>query len=319
MQSIGMFFTLGMKIKKIKALHLKLQEIVDNEDPDDESYTIYSEAEQKCRKYTQIIWYYFILHELLWPFAFLYPFYCIYKGQHDTSKWFLPFSLWVPFSTESIFGWYLMWFIQFNMSIVYITVILSATAYFVSCAVYIIAICDHFELQFKSLKEDENKNRNQSSRQHQIKIKKAIDIHVNVYEVFRILAEINSGVIFSLLPGSALFLALTMFNTENSNIDALLIVWCTVCITGSLLWPFLFCKFATIATNKIHNIGLLTHSDWFTYPLDLQKSMILIIARSQEPIHFSGLNLFYCNVEVFGKIIKTSCSYYLIFRSVTEH
>ena len=87
-----------------------------------------------------------------------------------------------------------MWFIQFNMSIAYITVILSATAYFVSCAVYIIAICDHFELQFKSLKEDGNqrqspkqdRNKNENQRRNylqiRMKIMKAIDIHVNVYE-----------------------------------------------------------------------------------------------------------------------------------------
>lgn len=82
-----------------------------------------------------------------------------------------------------------------------------------------------------------------------------------------------------------------------------MVFWHLANIVCSLVWPFLFCHYATIATERIADIGQFTYaSDWFDYPIDIQKSMILIIARSQEPIKFSGLNVFYCNIEVFGKV-----------------
>lgn len=76
-------------------------------------------------------------------------------------------------------------------------------------------------------------------------------------------------------------------------------------IFSGSFWPFLFCNYANIATDRIDEIGLLTYTtDWFNYPLDLQKYMILIIARSQLPTQFTGLNLIYCNKEVFGKVFS---------------
>lgn len=121
--------------------------------------------------------------------AFLYPIYCMLNGRMDTSKWILPFVISVPFDTSQFYGWYLLWFIQLNMSIAYTCVMLSITSYFVSCSVYICAICDHFDLIFKSLKKDddecavEKKGQSQCrSTKYRNKIKRAINVHVQIYE-----------------------------------------------------------------------------------------------------------------------------------------
>lgn len=42
--------------------------------------------------------------------------------------------------------------------------------------------------------------------------------------------------------------------------------------------------------------------DWFDLEPRLQKYMILIMLRSQDPPNFSGLYVFPCTVEVFGKV-----------------
>lgn len=71
----------------------------------------------------------------------------------------------------------------------------------------------------------------------------------------------------------------------------------------SMFWPYLFCYYATYITNRISFIGFAAYdTNWFDYPLDLQKHMILILARSQENVHFHGFNLIECTLEVFGKV-----------------
>lgn len=113
----------------------------------------------------------------------------MFNGQMDTSKWILPFVISVPFDTSKFYGWYLLWFIQLNMSIAYTCVMLSITSYFVSCSVYICAICDHFDLIFKSLGKDVDECAEQKkgqpkcrSTEYRSKIKRAINIHVEIYE-----------------------------------------------------------------------------------------------------------------------------------------
>lgn len=111
------------------------------------------------------------------------------------------------------------------------------------------------------------------------------------------------------------------------------------CVLCSLTWPFLICYFATMATNCMASIGNNAYDlNWYNLPTKLQKFIILIILRFKQPPHFTGLNLIQCKLENFGKvikflftfnfknecvnecltflqIIKSSCSYYMIFRA----
>lgn len=138
---------------------------------------------------------YWIYHELFVVSALGYTFYCIFVGQYDMTKWIVPFDIYVPFDTTTFFGWFLLWFVQFNMTIAYITAMVSTTSYFVSCCVYICAVCDHLSLIFNSLNEDFQSNSQQRKKndsnekepnkhfqEYRIKIKKTVDIHNKVYE-----------------------------------------------------------------------------------------------------------------------------------------
>lgn len=160
-------------------------------DLEEEIYANYWEAEQKCRKYVKTICIYFFSYESQMIIMLIYSFYCIYAGKHEPEKW-VPVVITVPFDTNTYFGWYLMWFVLLNMTNVYICVTSSTTSYFLSCSEYICAICDHFELLFKSHKEDKNRSQQQkrteveeqcpSIRNKYNKMKRAIDVHVAVYE-----------------------------------------------------------------------------------------------------------------------------------------
>lgn len=87
-----------------------------------------------------------------------------------------------------------------------------------------------------------------------------------------------------------------------------------------MCWPFLFCYYATVATFRISYIGITAYeADWFFYPPEFQKYMVLVIARSHELIFFTGFGLIRCTLEIFGRILRTSCSYYILFRGLSQH
>ena len=75
------------------------------------------------------------------------------------------------------------------------------------------------------------------------------------------------------------------------------------CAIVSLTWPFFFCYYATFTTNRVAALAQTAYnSNWFDWPPELQKYVILIIARSQEPVRLTGLGLIYCSLEVFAKV-----------------
>lgn len=78
-----------------------------------------------------------------------------------------------------------------------------------------------------------------------------------------------------------------------------------ICVPCSLSWTAFYCYYADFATDQVSEIGngdTVYNSNWYEYPIGLQKYMILMIARSQEPVHFTGFNMFYCSLELFSNV-----------------
>lgn len=109
-------------------------------------------------------------------------------GTFDPSALPLPYYMIVPFDTTTIWGWYLLWFIQCMMSSTYAVCVLSTTSYFICNCIYIGTICEHFDLLFASLEKDVEQIRNRNSNFIRLRDKalkclhQAIEIHVKVYE-----------------------------------------------------------------------------------------------------------------------------------------
>lgn len=70
-----------------------------------------------------------------------------------------------------------------------------------------------------------------------------------------------------------------------------------------MFWPALMCNFATFATDRIASLGdVVYESSWDELPLKIRRYVALIIARSQEPVYFTGYNLVRCTLEILGKV-----------------
>lgn len=118
---------------------------------------------------------------------------CIYDiicENYDTSAWNLPMRVSVPFNTDSVLGWFLLLFIQLNISAAYSLTVIAVTSYFICCCLYLEAMCDHFDELINLVKGDVEINRKEKNRstsrksEHQIwkNLCDAIKIHGDLYE-----------------------------------------------------------------------------------------------------------------------------------------
>lgn len=154
---------------------------------------MYWDAEEKCRKYTKLLHYYTPMIRASFAIPFITSLYNIYVGNLDTSTWELTCKISVPFSTEPIWGWYILLFINFHMATSYSSCMSATTSYFFSSCFYIGAICNHLDVLIHSLKGDfqPNNETNESKPikvtqkmygKFKVKLRKAVELHVKSYE-----------------------------------------------------------------------------------------------------------------------------------------
>lgn len=224
-------------------------------DPKSEAFQIYWGVEQKCRNLVRKMSAWVLINHTMTFLSLIVSLYFILIGDFDTSKWILPLDLVVPFNTESLFGWYLLWFYNLQINIAYSVCLSLTVSHFICGCMYLIGMCDHLSLLAQLIREEAN------TRDHQIRqtFGEVVKAHVNLFEwviwkiwnfveeekwtfctvhfrIFDRLAEINSGVIISLLPCNAIILAISMFNIEYVRIPTLLLN-----VSVSLLfWQFFF-------------------------------------------------------------------------------
>lgn len=118
-----------------------------------EIYEMYWESEKRCQKLTRLIACYVHGEQTMYAISFATSVYSLLVGNYDTSTWLSTYSLVLPFSADSVVGWYARYFIQCNMGFTYAASMVPVTCFFVSCCVYIGAICEHYNRKITSTNE----------------------------------------------------------------------------------------------------------------------------------------------------------------------
>lgn len=167
-----------------------------------------------------------------------------------------------------------------------------------------------------------------------------------IRRVFLLVANINDGTIFSLLPFSALFMGICLYDIEHVNIHNLFqfsfsakVKFCidfqtdfsyvssaktALYVVTSSVWPYLFCFCANYVVDKINTLGNKVYSsNWYDYPHEWQKYIPVIVARSQQTVEFTGFNFIPCSLVTFGKVSvvgsEGNCIYSALFYDIYFH
>lgn len=131
-----------------------------------------------------------MFHQSTYVASLFYSIYCIWVGNVDTSTWFLPFHMVVPFDTQTIWGWYIFLLLQFNISLAYITCMIAITSYFLCSCAYIEATRDHFTSLIHSIRANVERKEIERNLQKNKKIcqkikdelNEAIEFHTKIIE-----------------------------------------------------------------------------------------------------------------------------------------
>lgn len=146
-------------------------------------YNIYWNIEQKCRKHAKIMACYPLLQQIMYASALYTSISSILAGDYDTSSWNLPFLMSVPFNTERIAGWYLLWFIQLNESLTYAFCMISTTLHFVCCCCYINGLCDHLGILFGDFEDSLHRHRySRNYQQTKKELIQCVTFHFEIIE-----------------------------------------------------------------------------------------------------------------------------------------
>lgn len=86
-------------------------------------------------------------------------------------------------------------------------------------------------------------------------------------------------------------------------------------VVCSLMWVSFFCHFGNSASDHVSDIGDIAYGlNWYEHPVEMQKYLILIIARSNECVEFSGFQLVACSMEMFGNVYNMQFNSIFYFR-----
>lgn len=92
-----------------------------------------------------------------------------------------------------------------------------------------------------------------------------------------------------------------MFYSQSEFVPAIFAMDIAATVS-SFLFPSFFCYFGTSASEHVSISDVIYDSNWYDQPIEIQKYIGLMIARSQEEVNFSGIGLVTCSLEVFGKV-----------------
>lgn len=99
------------------------------------------------------------------------------------------------------------------------------------------------------------------------------------------------------------FVVIFYFVFKTSARSPAMVAYSVCCTINSFSWITLFCYYANSTTDRIADLSQAAYnSNWMEWSPELQKYIILIMRRSQEPVYFNGLGLIYCTLETFGKV-----------------
>lgn len=71
----------------------------------------------------------------------------------------------------------------------------------------------------------------------------------------------------------------------------------------SFAFTLFFCEFGQRVTNEFEKLNdMIDELDWYTFPIEIQRMLPIIMIAAQEPVVIRGYGNIACVREVFGQV-----------------
>lgn len=162
----------------------------DDENDTNGASALYWACEMKCRRLTKRFLCYGCIHLSTFLPVLITVLWDNFHSEFDESAYNFPFNVAVPFNLQSISGWLLAWFYQFNECFSYGVQMITTTTCFTCFCYYIIAMCNHFGLIIESIRSDSQEillkrnmqNYHQMWLNTRAKLQRSIEMHIDIHE-----------------------------------------------------------------------------------------------------------------------------------------
>ncbi|KAM7341760.1 odorant receptor 49b isoform 1-T2 [Cochliomyia hominivorax] len=224
----------------------------------------------------------------------------------------LPFGSMIPGINEYQSPFYEIWYgFQMIITPMGCCMYIPYTTLIVSFIMFGIVMCKALKHRLRSLKRC-NKNNALIHREVILCIKFQMEIisyieTVNRLTTFIFLLEF---IAFGTLLCALLFLLIIV----DSSVQALIVCAYINMIIAQILALYWYAN--ELKEQNLQIAAAAYETDWFTYPIPVQKNIQLLILRAQKPCSIKVGNMYLMTLELFQALLNASYSYFTLLKRV---
>ncbi|XP_055527184.1 odorant receptor 49b-like [Wyeomyia smithii] len=148
-------------------------------------------------------------------------------------------------------------------------------------------------------------------------LREIVEVHQLALNYVNHLEKLVSLFLLNQLTCCILMICLMMYYISTTfGPDAVNICLMFAVMMGEMAF---FCFNGNTLSNRALEVGHAMYAyDWYLEPVDMQKDILFIIARSQRPTGITAAKFYFVNRERFAIVIQTSYSCFLVLKNVFQ-
>ncbi|XP_076640670.1 odorant receptor 4-like [Halictus rubicundus] len=182
-------------------------------------------------------------------------------------------------------------------------------------ALFVTHICGQIDVMIQRLQNLAQLGVNTDLHPQFIRI---VQHHVRTIRFSTVVGTLLQEVCFLEFMGSTFIICMLEYYTitdwEVNN--RLSFITYSVLLVSLMFNIFILCYIGDLLVEKTSNVGSLCFMiDWYKFPVDTMRSLILIMAMSSKPTKVTAGQIAVLNLSTFGGILKTSLAYLSFLRT----
>ncbi|XP_018351974.1 PREDICTED: odorant receptor Or1-like [Trachymyrmex septentrionalis] len=259
-------------------------------------------------------------------------FFSIAQFRHFVNTRTLPLYDWVPYDISSTTTF---WATLLHQTIIIMICANTSVAHETLISGFMIQICAQLDILchrariLPDLLQEARKcsiSREDFKMRERQLIREIVHHHRYVYRFAERINEVFMLMIFVQFTISSIVLCLCIYQMLTTNLLSVEFAYSSSYLGSMLIQIYLYCWFGNEVTLKVDYLNILKpfktteignavyEMDWPMLPVDLMKTLLIIITRSVKPIKITSGYIITLSNESFMKIIKISYSAYNVLQ-----
>ncbi|XP_062551645.1 odorant receptor 49b-like [Armigeres subalbatus] len=140
-----------------------------------------------------------------------------------------------------------------------------------------------------------------------------IDLHVDALKCIQLLEQItNLAMAVQMADCVLIWISMVLYLRKNFGVDVVSPLILFVALTAE---TFFLCNLMTELTSESFAvIRAIIDCEWYTLPLDVQRSLSFVLFRAQRNEGITAAKFFFMDIERFSKVTQSSYSIYVVLK-----